>query len=256
MQTPTSTDAGWPTEWMRGALAVCVLHVIADGPTYGYAIASALSDAGLGTVKGGTLYPLLGRLEEAGLVSVEWRAGESGPGRKFYAITPHVEDEWTQAFLLELRLRGVDGRRIGSALAEVEAHCAESGESARSAFGDPEAYAADLAPAPAPASPDLARDVARSVLGLAGMLLTLAAIGAWSSGTEVELTAGFLAVSALVVLGTVLVVRLAEPLLRAVVKHWWVAVVGGGAPVALFVAVLVAWRQAVVSVPVLPSLVV
>lgn len=165
--------------------------------------------------------------------------------------TPHVEDEWTQAFLLELRLRGVDGRRIGSALAEVEAHCAESGESARSAFGDPEAYAADLAPAPAPASPDLARDVARSVLGLAGMLLTLAAIGAWSSGTEVELTAGFLAVSALVVL----VVRLAEPLLRAVVKHWWVAVVGGGATVALFVAVLVTWRQTVVSVPVLPSLV-
>ncbi|MBD3924597.1 hypothetical protein IEZ26_08200 [Nocardioides cavernae] len=169
--------------------------------------------------------------------------------------TPHVEDGWTQAFLLELRLRGVDGRRIGSALAEVEAHCAESGESARSAFGDPEAYAADLAPAPAPAPPDLARDVATSVLGLAGMLLTLAAIGAWSSGTEVELTTGFLAVSALVVLGTVLIVRLAEPLLRAVVKHWWVAVVGGGAPIALFVAVLVTWRQTVVSAPVLPSLV-
>ena len=93
MQTPTITDAGWPTEWMRGALAVCVLHVIADGPTYGYAIASALADAGLGTVKGGTLYPLLGRLEEAGLVSVEWRAGEGGPGRKFYALTPAGEEE-------------------------------------------------------------------------------------------------------------------------------------------------------------------
>ena len=169
--------------------------------------------------------------------------------------TPHVEDEWSQAFLLELRLRGVDGRRIGSALAEVEAHCAESGESARSAFGDPEAYAADLAPAPAAASPDLARTAATSVLGLAGMLLTLAAVGAWSAGTEVELTTGFLAVSALAVLGIVLVVRLAEPLLRAVVEHWWVAVLGGGVPIAIFVAVLVTWRETVVSAPVLPSLV-
>ena len=77
----------WPTEWLRGALGVCVLHVIAGGPTYGYAIASALADAGLGSVKGGTLYPLLGRLEEAGLVTVEWRAGDGGPGRKFYSLT-------------------------------------------------------------------------------------------------------------------------------------------------------------------------
>lgn len=77
----------WPTEWLRGVLGVCVLHVVAGGPTYGYAIAAALADAGLGTVKGGTLYPLLGRMEEAGLVSVEWRAGDGGPGRKFYELT-------------------------------------------------------------------------------------------------------------------------------------------------------------------------
>ena len=77
----------WPTEWLRGALSVCVLHVIAGGPTYGYAIASALADVGLGSIKGGTLYPLLARLEEAGLLTVEWRAGDGGPGRKFYALT-------------------------------------------------------------------------------------------------------------------------------------------------------------------------
>lgn len=83
----TSATQPWPTEWLRGALGVCVLHVIADGPTYGYAIASALADVGLGAIKGGTLYPLLARLEEAGLVTVEWRAGDGGPGRKFYALT-------------------------------------------------------------------------------------------------------------------------------------------------------------------------
>ncbi len=88
----TST-AAWPTEWLRGALGVCVLHVIAGGPTYGYAIANALVDAGLGTVKGGTLYPLLGRLEAADLVTVEWRAGDGGPGRKFYSLTPAGREE-------------------------------------------------------------------------------------------------------------------------------------------------------------------
>lgn len=170
--------------------------------------------------------------------------------------TPHVEEDWSEAFLLELRLRGVDGRRIGSALAEVEAHCAESGESARSAFGAPDAYAADLGLAPAPPSPDLARDVATSVIGLAGMLLTLAAVGAWRAGTEVELTTGLLAVSALVVLGTVLIVRLAESLLRAVVRHWWMAVVGAIAPIALFVVVLVLGRHVLATVPPLPAFVV
>jgi PadR family transcriptional regulator PadR len=37
--------------------------------------------------KGGTLYPLLSRFESAGLVSVEWRAGDGGPGRKYYRLT-------------------------------------------------------------------------------------------------------------------------------------------------------------------------
>ncbi len=87
MGTTSTGPVTWPTEWLRGALSVCALHVVAAGPTYGYAIARALTDAGLGAVKGGTLYPLLARLEEAGLVTVEWRAGDGGPGRKFYALT-------------------------------------------------------------------------------------------------------------------------------------------------------------------------
>lgn len=70
--------APWPAEWMRGVLEVCVLHVVGRGPTYGYAIAQALEEAGLGAVKGGTLYPLLARFEQAGLVDVEWRPGTGG----------------------------------------------------------------------------------------------------------------------------------------------------------------------------------
>lgn len=78
----------WPSEWMRGVLGVCVLRTLLDGPNYGYAITQNLTAAGLGNVKGGTLYPLLARLEESGFVEVEWRPGEGGPGRKYFSLTP------------------------------------------------------------------------------------------------------------------------------------------------------------------------
>lgn len=80
-------ESGFPSDWLRGALEVCVLRAIADGPTYGYAIAERLAAAGLGAVKGGTLYPLLNRLENAGLVETRWQAGDGGPGRKYYRLT-------------------------------------------------------------------------------------------------------------------------------------------------------------------------
>jgi len=86
--------APWPGDWLRGVLEVCVLRVLADGPTYGYAIGARLADAGLGALKGGTLYPLLARFETAGLVAVEWRAGEGGPGRKYYALTDDGTRAW------------------------------------------------------------------------------------------------------------------------------------------------------------------
>lgn len=77
----------WPSEWLRGVLEVCVLRILLDGPSYGYALTQSLAAAGLGEVKGGTLYPLLGRLEQSGQVEVEWRPGDAGPGRKFFALT-------------------------------------------------------------------------------------------------------------------------------------------------------------------------
>ncbi len=80
-------QSGWPAEWMRGLLEPCVLGIISRGPTYGYAISADLEASGAGAVKGGTLYPLLSRLESGGLVEVEWRAGEGGPGRKYYTLS-------------------------------------------------------------------------------------------------------------------------------------------------------------------------
>jgi PadR family transcriptional regulator PadR len=75
------------SEWLRGVLQPCVLQCLADGPAYGYAIIARLAEAGLGEIKGGTLYPLLARLETRELVTIEWRTGEGGPGRKYFRLT-------------------------------------------------------------------------------------------------------------------------------------------------------------------------
>jgi PadR family transcriptional regulator PadR len=72
---------------MRGALYASVLAVVAEGETYGYVIAQRLQEAGLGLVKGGTLYPILGRLEQEGLVRSRWQAGEAAPNRKYFTVT-------------------------------------------------------------------------------------------------------------------------------------------------------------------------
>jgi len=80
-------SADWPTDWLRATLGFLSLRALAAGPSYGYAIISELERNGFGTIKGGTLYPLLTRLETAGLVSTQWRAGDGGPGRKYFALT-------------------------------------------------------------------------------------------------------------------------------------------------------------------------
>ncbi|MFC8193611.1 hypothetical protein ACFUMH_18300 [Cellulomonas sp. NPDC057328] len=61
------------------------------------------------------------------------------------AIAPHVDAAWREELVLELRLHDVPGDAIGGALAEVEAHCVDSGEDAQEAFGDARTYAATLA---------------------------------------------------------------------------------------------------------------
>ncbi|MDR6867717.1 PadR family transcriptional regulator PadR [Microbacterium resistens] len=96
-------DTTWPSEWLRGALEMMALAVISEGETYGYLIASRLEEAGMGTIKGGTLYPILNRLEAAGALTSQWRQGDGGPGRKYYSLTPAgtarldtQRDQWHQ----------------------------------------------------------------------------------------------------------------------------------------------------------------
>src|SRR5665647_537046 len=76
------------TQWLRGVLDLAVLATLqSQGTSYGYALIQSLTEAGILDLKGGTIYPLLARLEQEGLVSSEWRAGDGGPGRKYFTIT-------------------------------------------------------------------------------------------------------------------------------------------------------------------------
>ena len=77
----------WPTPWVRASLDLAVLASLTAGRLHGYAIAQALAARGFGVLKGGSLYPVLGRLEEAGYVEATWVEGQGGPGRREYELT-------------------------------------------------------------------------------------------------------------------------------------------------------------------------
>lgn len=76
-----------PNGWFRGILDPCLLALVGDGETYGYELAGRLEQAGLGRITGGSLYPSLARLEKQGWLASHWRAGDGGPGRKYYRLT-------------------------------------------------------------------------------------------------------------------------------------------------------------------------
>jgi PadR family transcriptional regulator PadR len=102
-------------QWLRGVLDLCVLGLLARGESYGYQLSQELEAAGLGTIQGGTLYPVLLRLQRSELVTTHWREGGSGPARKYYRLSP--------AGAQALRLANEDWRAfagsVGAVLREV-----------------------------------------------------------------------------------------------------------------------------------------
>ncbi|MFC7486475.1 PadR family transcriptional regulator [Knoellia sp. CPCC 206453] len=77
------------SQWLKGVLDLAVLAALSrETSAYGYTLMASLADLGFEGIKGGTIYPLLGRLEEDGLVKSEWVTGQSGPPRKYFWLTP------------------------------------------------------------------------------------------------------------------------------------------------------------------------
>jgi len=71
-------------ELRRGALALAILSQV-DTPQYGYSLLQTLAEDGL-EIDQGTLYPLLRRLEEQGLLSSSWDLEGRRP-RKYYVLS-------------------------------------------------------------------------------------------------------------------------------------------------------------------------
>ena len=86
------------SQMRKGILECCILLLLKKEPSYTSDLIQKLKEARLIVVEG-TLYPLLTRLKNSGLLSYQWIESTQGPPRKYYRLT-----EAGEAFLKELEL--------------------------------------------------------------------------------------------------------------------------------------------------------
>ena len=91
------------TQLRRGVVGPCILALLAIRPRYGLELVRELNAAGQLLSSQGTVYPLLNRLNEAGLVTSYWETGDVERPRRYYTITTegHRElesfrDDWAR----------------------------------------------------------------------------------------------------------------------------------------------------------------
>ncbi|HNS30641.1 MAG TPA: PadR family transcriptional regulator [Tenuifilaceae bacterium] len=80
----------------KGVLELCILSLLSRGDAYTTDLINKLKESQMIVVEG-TLYPLLNRQKNAGLLSYRWEESPQGPPRKYYSIT-----EKGKEFLTEL----------------------------------------------------------------------------------------------------------------------------------------------------------
>ena len=94
------------TEMLKGTLEGIVLAILSVRPAYGYEITARLREQGFADIAEGTVYALLVRVEQKGLVDVEKIPSEKGPPRKVYSLNARgqedLEEFWrTWSFLAD-----------------------------------------------------------------------------------------------------------------------------------------------------------
>lgn len=89
----------WVTQLRKGTLALAVLAALAEERRYGYALVRRLEEVMGGGVGEGTVYPLLNRLSQDGLVRSTLEPSPKGPARKYYELTPegHATLAWLRS---------------------------------------------------------------------------------------------------------------------------------------------------------------
>lgn len=90
------------SQMRKGFLEYCIMLIISKKPAYVSDLISELKEAQLIVVEG-TLYPLLSRLKNGGLLSYQWQESLQGPPRKYYELTEagvqflaELNDAWTE----------------------------------------------------------------------------------------------------------------------------------------------------------------
>jgi PadR family transcriptional regulator PadR len=103
------------TEMLKGTLEGIVLAILSGRPTYGYEITSWLREQGFAEIAEGTVYALLVRVEQRGLVDVEKVPSEKGPPRKVYSLNAqghkYLEEFWSTWRFLTERLEQLQRER-------------------------------------------------------------------------------------------------------------------------------------------------
>ena len=78
------------SQMRKGLLEYCILSIISRDEAYASDILDILKTSQLLVVEG-TLYPLLTRMKNEGLLSYRWQESTGGPPRKYYTLTPEGE---------------------------------------------------------------------------------------------------------------------------------------------------------------------
>lgn len=81
----------WSAQLRKGMAEALVLNALQGGESYAYDLARSFAGLPGGELGEGTLYPLLSRLRQQGLVSARLVESDSGPARKYYRLTPAGE---------------------------------------------------------------------------------------------------------------------------------------------------------------------
>ena len=81
------------TQLRKGLLEMAVLNTIAAGPLYGYEVVRRLSEVDHLVITEGTVYPILSRLKNSGLVDTYLEESQEGPPRKYYRLTARGRDD-------------------------------------------------------------------------------------------------------------------------------------------------------------------
>ncbi|MBO7299830.1 MAG: PadR family transcriptional regulator [Tidjanibacter sp.] len=71
----------------KGILEYCILSILSRGASYAPQIIAELKEAEMIVVEG-TLYPILTRQKNQGLLTYRWEESPQGPPRKYYSLTP------------------------------------------------------------------------------------------------------------------------------------------------------------------------